>query len=64
MSVCDHSNHKRCECPCHASNGKMMHIMACCLPCPSCGFRVDTHKMGLKERDDLWKSMSNIKKTN
>lgn len=51
---CPHS----CDCSCHTSGGRTVHIMACCGRCDLCGrnikewlmkiHRTDCHKIGLK----------------
>ena len=52
--TCSHS----CDCSCHGSGGRTVHIMACCVRCDLCGgnikeqmmkiHKTDCHKIGLK----------------
>ena len=36
-SWCGHMHSDRCDCPCHEPDSGIMHVMACCVPCPLCG---------------------------
>lgn len=43
--MCNHTEFDECKCPCHEltedGQPKIIHMIACCDPCPECGRNVD-----------------------